>query len=71
MKKFSKKFLKIFKKKILFSKAIYSLFDLELHGEHAEAISQNKFTTTDLFIKLHKQALPQFHIETDYAFHQR
>uniref|UniRef100_A0A914LPU1 Peptidase M3A/M3B catalytic domain-containing protein n=1 Tax=Meloidogyne incognita TaxID=6306 RepID=A0A914LPU1_MELIC len=51
--------------------AIYSLFDLELHGEHAEAISQNKFTTTDLFIKLHKQALPQFHIETDYAFHQR
>jgi len=63
--------LKIFKKKILFSKAIYSLFDLELHGEHAEAISQNKFTTTDLFIKLHKQALPQFHIETDYAFHQR
>ncbi|CAK5109834.1 unnamed protein product [Meloidogyne enterolobii] len=51
--------------------AIYSLFDLELHGEHAEAISQNKFTTTDLFINLHKQALPQFHIEPDYAFHHR
>nr|CAD2185171.1 unnamed protein product [Meloidogyne enterolobii] len=51
--------------------AIYSLFDLELHGEHAEAISQNKLTTTDLFINLHKQALPQFHIEPDYAFHHR
>ncbi|KAF7624806.1 Peptidase_M3 domain-containing protein [Meloidogyne graminicola] len=51
--------------------AIFSLLDLEIHGEHAADISQNKLCTTDLFLQLHKKALPQLNIPRNYAYHHR
>ncbi|KAH7729029.1 Peptidase family M3 containing protein [Aphelenchoides avenae] len=50
---------------------LYSLFDLEAHGQYAEAISSGKLTTTDLFGSLAKEALPDIERPSNYAYHHR
>lgn len=47
------------------------MFDLEAHGQYAEAIADGKMTTTELFGSLAKEALPDIDRPPNYAYHHR
>ncbi|KAI6192015.1 Mitochondrial intermediate peptidase [Aphelenchoides bicaudatus] len=50
----------------------YSMFDLYLHGEQAEAITvNNQFSTTDLYLSLGNKLLPEVTRPRDFAYHHR
>jgi intermediate peptidase len=50
----------------------YSLFDLRLHGDQAESISvHNLRSTTDLYLELGSELLPEIKRPRDFAYHHR
>uniref|UniRef100_A0A0N5ATK6 COP9 signalosome complex subunit 6 n=1 Tax=Syphacia muris TaxID=451379 RepID=A0A0N5ATK6_9BILA len=55
----------------LLQQAVYSLFDLEIHGENAEGIISGKFTTTDLFTSIWKNVFPEVELAPNSAYHHR
>lgn len=50
----------------------YSLFDLRLHGDQAEPIAvKNQRSTTDLYLELGSELLPEVSRPRDFAYHHR
>lgn len=50
----------------------YSMFDLRLHGDQAEEITVNNArSTTDLYLELGHELLPEVKRPRDYAYHHR
>ena len=55
----------------LFLKALYALFDLQLHGPYAQSVADGDISTTDVFQKLADVALPVLERTPNYAYHHR
>jgi intermediate peptidase len=50
----------------------YSMFDLRLHGDQAESIAvKNSRSTTDLYLELGNELLPEVKRPRDFAYHHR
>ena len=54
-----------------FLQALYSLFDLELHGSNAEGVIAGRYTTTDLFRSMWTTVLPGVALAPETAYQHR
>ncbi|MFH4974227.1 hypothetical protein AB6A40_000936 [Gnathostoma spinigerum] len=55
----------------IMQQAVYSLFDLELHGHNADGIVHGRYTTTDLFNSMWATALPSLERDHNVAWQHR
>jgi len=50
---------------------LYSLLDLEIHGEKAHEIAEGRLSTTELFGNLAAKTIPKLQRTNNYAYHHR
>ncbi|VDK56864.1 unnamed protein product [Anisakis simplex] len=55
----------------LLQQAVYSLFDLELHGHNVDGIIKGRYTTTDLFASIWSTVFPNVERNPLSAWHHR